>query len=313
MKAKTIKSVLRRKVDDWLSSIEDEELRKRCKSDTIVTGGSIASMLLGEKVNDYDLYFTNMETVRLVAEYYVERFKSERHSGIPVKIYVDSTGDRVKIVAKSVGVASEEGTEEPYRYFEGRPSDEAGEYVSRVMDDPGEIEDTLEETVESLVDEESSDKPRYRPVFLSSNAITLSHRVQIVLRFYGDADKIHENYDFVHCTNYWESKSGDLTLRQPALESLLARELRYVGSRYPICSLVRMRKFIRRGWTINAGQILKMVWQVNELDLKSVSVLEDQLTGVDVAYFAQLVSKLIERDPEKVNSAYLVEIIDRMF
>jgi hypothetical protein len=141
----------------------------------------------------------------------------------------------------------------------------------------------------------------------------LSHKVQIVLRFYGSADTIHENYDYVHCTNYWTSKDDELVLRQPALESLLAKELRYVGSKYPICSVIRLRKFIKRGWTVNAGQILKMMLQISELDLKDHKVLQDQLTGVDAAYFVQLVSMVKENDPEKVNSAYLVEIIDRMF
>jgi len=51
----------------------------------------------------------------------------------------------------------------------------------------------------------------------------------------------------------------------------------------------------------------------SELDLTDISVLEDQLTGVDTAYFLQLIEKLKEKDPEKVNAAYLVEIIDRMF
>lgn len=137
--------------------------------------------------------------------------------------------------------------------------------------------------------------------------------MQIVLRFYGDPDTIHENYDFVHCTNYWTSSDNNLVLRQPALEALLSRELRYVGSKYPVCSVIRLRKFIQRGWSVNAGQILKMLMQISDLDLHNPEVLEDQLTGVDSAYFVQLMTKLREKDPEKVNTAYLVEIIDRMF
>src|SRR3546814_2527635 len=91
------------------------------------------------------------------------------------------------------------------------------------------------------------------------------------MRFYGEADAIHENDDVVHCTNDWTSKDANLTLRQPALESLLCKELRYVGSKYPVCSVIRLRKFIRRGWVINAGQILKMMMQVSELDLTNRS------------------------------------------
>ena len=147
------------------------------------------------------------------------------------------------------------------------------------MQDPGDIQDAYEETEAKALETEHDQGPKYRPVFMSTNAITLSGKIQIILRFYGDPDEIHKNYDYVHCTNYWESKEGKLTLRQPALEALMARELRYVGSKNPICSMIRMRKFIRRGWQINAGQILKMVMQISELDLKDIRVLEDHLTG----------------------------------
>lgn len=312
MKAKTISKIIKAKVDEWLASIEDKAVRDLASKNTIVTGGCIASMLLKEPVNDFDLYFTNKETTAAVAKYYVARFSSKNKVGITVPISVDDEGDRVRIVVKSAGIASEEGTTTPYEYLEGRPDAEAGQYVGEALGDSGDIEEALEETTDSALAVDDG-KPKYRPVFLSTNAITLSHKVQIVLRFYGNADTIHENYDYVHCTNYWTSKDEELVLRQPALESLLAKELRYVGSKYPICSVIRLRKFIKRGWSVNAGQILKMMLQISELDLKDHKVLQDQLTGVDAAYFVQLVSKVKEKDPEKVNSAYLVEIIDRMF
>lgn len=56
-----------------------------------------------------------------------------------------------------------------------------------------------------------------------------------------------------------------------------------------------------------------MVLQVGDLNLKDVAVLEEQLTGVDVAYFAELLRKVKDTDPQKINTAYLCEIIDRMF
>lgn len=314
MKAKTIKAVIRKKVDEWLTSIEDEGVRELAARGTIVTGGCIASMLLKEKVNDFDLYFIDKPTTVAVANYYAARFKPKKRNGIECAIHVEhENSDRVKIVIKSAGIASEDGTTTEYRYFESRPEGEAGGYVGEVMQDPGDIQDAYEATEQAALDTENDGKPPYRPVFMSTNAITLSHRIQIVLRFYGEPDAIHENYDFVHCTNYWTSWNNELVLKQPALEALLAKELRYVGSKYPICSLIRMRKFIGRGWSINAGQILKMVWQVSELNLKDVAVLEDQLTGVDVAYFMEVIEKVRAKDPAKVDSAYLIEIINRMF
>src|SRR6185369_8941141 len=77
MKKKTINAVLCKKFDDFLSSITDEKVKSFAETNSIITGGSIASMLLKEKVNDYDIYFTNKETVKAVAEYYVAKFKKE--------------------------------------------------------------------------------------------------------------------------------------------------------------------------------------------------------------------------------------------
>lgn len=307
MKAKTIKSILRKKVDDWLSSIDDPEIRQIAERNSIVTGGCIASMLLSEKVNDFDIYFRTKDACRAVANYYVKKFLENppprfKSTDQEVKIYVKEDDDgRIRIVVKSAGIASED-EETQYQYFELDPDPdavEALEYVERAMS----VADDLEEDRE---------KPRYRPVFLSSNAITLSHRVQLVIRFYGEPDEIHENYDFVHCTNYWTSWNGELVLRKEALEALLARELRYVGSKYPLCSIFRTRKFIRRGWTINAGQYLKMAMQLNSLDLTNLDVLEDQLTGVDVAYFIEVINALRGKG-KKVDATYLGEILDRMF
>jgi hypothetical protein len=302
VKTKTIRAVLRKKVDDWLESIEDEAVRKLVADNTIVTGGCIASMLLQDDVNDYDVYLRTREAVVAVAQYYVARFHPKNRAGHESDIEVFVQYDRVKVVVRSAGIASEAGTTVPYEYFEATDASEAAPYVADVMDQMEEVKDVL-------IDQ----KPPYRPVFMSTNAITLSGKVQVVLRFYGEPEEIHANYDFVHCTNYWKSWDAKLVLNPKALEALLAKELVYVGSLYPVCSVFRLRKFIKRGWPINAGQLVKMCMQISALDLTNISVLEDQLTGVDCAYFINVVNRLRSKDPEKVNTAYLIEIIDRMF
>jgi hypothetical protein len=276
MKSKTIKAVLRKKIDEWLATVWDDDTRQLLANNVIVTGGAIASMLLKEKVNDYDVYFRTRDAAVAAARLYVPE-------GGQAKVEVQE--DRVRIVT---------------------PSGHRGTTITSqaAIDETYENEEEAAQAVEDTA---------YKPLFISTNAITLSGKIQLVLRFFGEPDAIHENYDFVHCTNYWTAWNDELVLRQPALEALLSRELRYVGSKYPLASIIRLRKFIKRNWTINAGQILKMVMQLNELDLTDPKVLEDQLTGVDMAYFADIISKCNDRDPTKVNTAYLVEIIDRMF
>ncbi len=290
MKLKTISAILAKKHQDFCESITNPEVRKMVEQNSIITGGSIVSMLLNEKVNDFDYYFTNSQTVLAVAEYFVEQFNASRPD-IKASIVDETESGRIKIFIKSKGVAGD------------FPEDE-------------ELPEDID-IVEEEPKKEPVDKPRYCPTFLSSNAITLSNKVQLIIRFYGEPEEIHKNYDFVHCTGYWTSKDKKLEISKEALEAILTKELRYVGSEYPLCSIIRTRKFIERGWTINAGQYLKMCMQLNELDLTNVNVLEDQLVGVDVAYFVQVIRDVKNRQEEepefKVDSAYLTTIIDKIF
>lgn len=319
MKAKTIKSVIRSKVNEWLASIEDEALRELLAKNIIVTGGCIVSMLLKERVNDFDIYFRTHAAASAAAKYYVDRFNAQTDTkfagGHEVRISVDDGENRVKIVVKSQGIASEEGSND-YQYFESQPDDVGEEFANRVMGNTTEADEVVVKTVQP------DDKPTYRPTFLSANAITLSNGVQLVTRFIGEPEDIHKFYDFVHCTSYWNSWDGNLVLPAAALEAILTKELRYVGSLYPLCSIIRIRKFVARGWHINAGQILKMCMQLNDLDLKNIGVLDDQLTGVDAAYFRQVIARLQEKQDEDakngeagkpIDTTYLMTIIDRMF
>ena len=67
---------MRAKINEWIASIEDEPLRRLVTEQTIVTGGAIASMLLKEPVNDYDVYFLTMDCAEQVARYYVVKFNA---------------------------------------------------------------------------------------------------------------------------------------------------------------------------------------------------------------------------------------------
>lgn len=304
---------LKSKMDEWLGSITDEDVRTIASKNTIVTGGSIASMLLGEKVNDFDVYFRTKEAAVAVAKYYVTDFMERKKARIAasedptvdsieyepivledaIKNIKGETEDRVIIYMKSAGVAGED--QEPYDYFESREPEAAEAFA------------------ESLIKEVTAPGDRYRPIFLSQNAITLSDKVQVVIRFYGEPDKIHDNYDFVHAMCYYDYHKNNLVLPAEAMEALLSRTLVYRGSLYPIASIFRTKKFLERGWRITAGQQLKIMWQISEIDLKDPQVFMEQLTGVDQAYMWQLIQALKDVEPEKINSAYVATIIDRIF
>lgn len=291
MNSKNIKKALSAKLNDWLKSIEDEEIAKIIKENAIITGGAIVSLLTGEQPNDYDVYFKTEESCQLVAKYYANKWNSM----YPEKPQVEVLNEegRITCFIRSVEVAAE--------------------------DDENCIDDASEPVYEGepFTENEESEKPKYRPRYFSTNAISLSDKIQIVIRFYGNVDEIHKNYDFAHCTCSYDYKTNKLDLPNKALECIINKELYYMGSRYPLCSIIRSRKFITRGWHINAGQYLKMCLQLNELNLHDFKVFKDQLAGVDSAYFAQAIDgieKKMQEDPEfKIDNNYLFEVINRIF
>lgn len=345
MKEKTIAKILASKHRTWCQSITDERVRKLAQDNTIITGGSIVSLLQNEEPNDYDVYLRTPEAALAIAEYYVAKLKENPPAAFEaVKDHVKAIMEpaviegeemkradgllvkgpqppRVRIVVggRQKGVRGEEMVDahqqaaEDLEYAEGEVTDttEPGSYE-------GNMEALDNEPAAKIEDKEDSKKRgRYRVLFVTANAITLSDKLQIVLRFNGEIDEIHANYDFTHCTSAWRSWGDDaekLLLRKEALVCIMAKELRYQGSRYPIASCIRTRKFLTRGWTINAGQYVKMAYQIAQLDLNDPAVLEDQLVGVDSAYFSALIRMLKDQpDPTYVDGSKLMSLIDKVF
>ena len=180
-------------------------------------------------------------------------------------------------------------------------------------------EDEKQDKVENSKEPKDEKKP-YRVKYLSTNAITLSDKIQIVIRFYGTPQEIHKNYDFVHVTNYflphdYDYQKSELSLNTDALMAIMNKRLEYIGSKYPVASLFRIRKFMKRGWFISAGEMLKIAFQISELDLTDPVVLEDQLVGVDTLYFKAFVDQvqLYIDNNVKIDSTYVISIVDKIF
>jgi len=350
MKARTISKVIDDKVADWLKTLP-LEVAEYVASKVVVTGGSIASMFLQEPVNDYDIYFKNIKATMMVSKHYcqqwIEKNKAQAAKGfIPKPItpelrltFKDVKGtskfltknnmkvdwanrvvlntddkvlediiqshsglvERVEIYIKSQGFLGDNPDEE-YEYFEHNP-------------DQTKAESFINNSLKTEEDELSGNTDKYKTVFMSSNAITLSDKMQLVIRFYGEPSEIHDTYDFVHAMNYWTKKEG-LVTNPKSLEALLARELVYSGSKYPLASIFRTRKFIQRGWNIHIGNYVKMAMQLNDLDLKDINILEEQLTGVDAAYLNEIIATVKKKQHEdphfEFDATYINTLVDRM-
>lgn len=296
MQTKTIRKNITEKLNDWLSSITDKALRGKVKDDLLVSGGCIVSLFLNEQVNDYDIYLKTKSIVIDLAEYYTRqpqvggievldgRRKQEYLDRIPEYLQTEDTQGIFKISIDNLK------SDQVKLWFQDKTGNHKVEYSK----------------------EDNTELPKYRPVFFSPNAISLSDNIQIILRFHGDNEAIHKTFDFVHATNYFTFEKG-LVTNVRALESILSKQLFYQGSLYPLTSIIRMKKFLKRGWNISAGEMLKIMFQISELDLKNPNVLEEQLIGVDVAYFEKLIDILRNIQHKDYTSEYLNTIIDRVF
>lgn len=258
MNERRIKEHLGNKINEWVNTLPSD-MRGEVITSCFVSGGSIVSLLLGEAVNDYDIYFTKERVALQVAFHYARR--------------------KAKMVTSG----------------------------------PGTVSITIRNSGVWLNDKE--DLQPYEPKCITGNAISLNDKVQLIIKFVGTPDKISKNFDFVHCMCYYEPFSDNLVVPADAAVSMLTKELKYRGSLYPLASIIRTRKFIKRGWFINAGQYLKMVLQLQKLDLYDLDVLKDQLMGVDSLYFNQMLQQVGDLNTEdgQVDALYLVELIDRFF
>lgn len=297
MQRKTIEKVIKSKLDEWLETIPNKE---EVKKSLLVSGGSIASMFLGEDINDFDIYIQDRDVLLGLVKHYTNGLNISVLDGRRKEQYISDF--------------------ENFKTGEGIEEEDMGMQLMRAVGNLKEnqvrlfvrdMADGLKVTHDNVTQEEMDKK--YLAAFISPNAISLHNKIQIVNRFHGTPEEIHKTFDFIHATNYFTYKEG-LVTNIKALESLLTRQLSYQGSLYPVTSIIRAKKFILRKWNINAGEYLKIMFQISQLDLSNIDVLEDQLIGVDVAYFGTLITAL--RNAPKgteITSTYIGAIIDKIF
>lgn len=302
MQVKTIQKNIQSKLEEWLKTITDEALAKDVKENLLVSGGSITSMLLNEPVNDYDIYLMDIDVCKRLAKYYTQTFQDVViFDGREKQKLVDKYNDENDTIDGKLPIDRNNSFAISLRNLK----DDQIKLYFNGANGGMKVNDGIEEG-----------KLNYTPLYFSPNAISLSHKLQIVLRFWGTAEQIHKTFDYIHATNYFTFKEG-LVRNLEAIESILTKQLKYQGSYYPVTSIIRAKKFIKRGFNIGAGELLKIMFQISQLDLTNPDVLEEQLIGVDVAYFDLIITALrnkMDSDKDfKLSAEYFNALIDRVF
>ncbi len=163
--------------------------------------------------------------------------------------------------------------------------------------------------VEKYLD--STDALEKLVLFKSPNAITLAGKYQLIKKIVGLPAVVIKDFDFAHCSCYYEPSSDAIVVHELAFESMASRNLVYVGSKYPFASLIRTKKFIKRGWNITAGQMLKLCLELQKVDLTNLEALKEQLMGVDLSYVSDMLANLGTLGTIGFNSGMVIDLIER--
>jgi len=150
----------------------------------------------------------------------------------------------------------------------------------------------LEETKDykKITCKEEVTKNGFTPVFITKNAITLTDKIQLITKFTGEPCDVVKNFDWAHLRSYY--KYPKLHLDPDVYRLITEKDLVYTGSAYPLSSMIRMQKYTKKGWKINAIDQLKIALEMAKYDLTDLEILKEQMTGIDPTYMLGIWDKI---------------------
>lgn len=185
--------------------------------------------------------------------------------------------------------------------------------------------DKFHETLRKLVDESTNENDKL--LFVSDNAVTYRYAgvvIQIIHKFLqilgGSSNSVFtpeevlETFDFTCCMGCYDLKSHEFILHKDFLIDNVSRSLVYNSEnpRYPICAMYRVLKYQKKGYTISAGELVKLSLCICNLKMESYQDLKDQLLGIDTQIFMEITEDLIEKHGKdaKIDYGVVMNIIN---
>lgn len=103
---------------------------------------------------------------------------------------------------------------------------------------------------------------------ITENAISFDGKVQVIKKYWGDPVNMFHTFDFQHLHGYYDYDSDYLMVPDYVYRLIANKELIYTGSEFPVNSLLRIRKYLKRGWNIHSHSMLKIVFDIIKAYIK---------------------------------------------
>lgn len=125
----------------------------------------------------------------------------------------------------------------------------------------------------------------------------------IVMRdLFGEPQTIFGYYDFTVCMAAYQffedGESEGFVFGDEFFKHIGQRRLVFhTGTMFPLCSLLRVMKYIKRGFSITGMELMKIGLAIHSLKIETYSDLRRQLQGIDTAFLADLTEQMKDGNP----------------
>lgn len=119
---------------------------------------------------------------------------------------------------------------------------------------------------------------------------------------FGDPKTIFGYYDFTVCMAAYQffedGKNEGFVFGDDFFKHIGQRRLVFhTGTMFPICSMLRVMKYIKKGFFITGMEILKIGLSIHSLKIETYADLRRQLQGIDTAFLADLTTQMKPGEP----------------
>jgi len=168
----------------------------------------------------------------------------------------------------------------------------------------------------------------FTPAFKTNNALsynllphgeTNSIRVQLIRKYFGTPNEIISKFDYTVCMAAYEPNHGvnwewgTMTVDDRFLYHLSEKLLVFNHkTEYPIASLWRAKKYLKREFKLPAIECIKLALAINNLKIGSYEGLKDQLEGIDTFFLKDLTDAMLEKADEVYDFEQALEWMDRI-
>lgn len=125
------------------------------------------------------------------------------------------------------------------------------------------------------------------------SVIDEGHRVQLIKVITGTPEEVIKSFDFTICQAAYDFESGFIFGPEFFLHLAQRRLVFNISAEYPICSLYRLQKFIKRGFQFSGIDAIKLGLRIQALRLATVEDLRRQLMGIDTLFLKDLTDSLV--------------------